>query len=309
MPPHRERVTSCDEVTCDVYRRAVRRRLPAARRPPGRGRLLVAVDVPSRRPRRAPRRRRTSRSPGTQRRGTRSGHAPRHAWSAGDGSGSARAGGTRTYAGAQLRARPAGRRRGPTPGFAFTELIASWEATTPGDSWIEVEVRGRNDDGGTSSWDLLGRWASGDRHLRRTTGPASPTTSPPSTSTPGRSHGTGARRPGSCGSSLLPQAGHAPARASTMLGAMASPAADAPTGRRPPSPGPARRHRARRAVATRQMVHTRPLPAVGRRRRGLVLADLDLDGAGLLRRAAAAVGLPLGAGRAPRTRGSTTPPG
>ncbi len=55
------------------------------------------------------------------------------------------------------------------PGFSFTELIASWEAKTPGDSWIEVEVKGRAADGRRSSWDLLGRWASGDKFVERTT--------------------------------------------------------------------------------------------------------------------------------------------
>ena len=29
-----------------------------------------------------------------------------------------------------------------TPGFDLTELIASWDARTPGNSWIEVQVRG-----------------------------------------------------------------------------------------------------------------------------------------------------------------------
>ncbi|MFL6003160.1 MAG: peptidase C39 family protein, partial [Nocardioides sp.] len=51
--------------------------------------------------------------------------------------------------------------------FAYTELIASWAATTPGDSWLEVEVRGRNSKGVTSSWDLLGRWTSGEKFVRR----------------------------------------------------------------------------------------------------------------------------------------------
>lgn len=55
-----------------------------------------------------------------------------------------------------------------TPGFGLTELIASWDATTPGHSWIEVKVRGRAADGGRSSWDVLGRWTSGDRFLERT---------------------------------------------------------------------------------------------------------------------------------------------
>ena len=30
-----------------------------------------------------------------------------------------------------------------SPGFDLTELIASWNARTPGNSWIEVQVRGR----------------------------------------------------------------------------------------------------------------------------------------------------------------------
>jgi hypothetical protein len=56
-----------------------------------------------------------------------------------------------------------------SPGFGLTELVASWSARTPGDSWVEVSVRGRAADGTTSSWDVLGRWASGDAFVRRTT--------------------------------------------------------------------------------------------------------------------------------------------
>ncbi len=55
------------------------------------------------------------------------------------------------------------------PGYPFTELIASWSASTPKDSWIEVQVRGRHGGGRLTSWDVLGRWASGDRHFRRRT--------------------------------------------------------------------------------------------------------------------------------------------
>ena len=58
------------------------------------------------------------------------------------------------------------------PGFGLTELISSWNASTPGNSWIEVQVRGRTADGRTSSWDVLGRWAAGDRFIRRTSVPA-----------------------------------------------------------------------------------------------------------------------------------------
>jgi hypothetical protein len=54
-----------------------------------------------------------------------------------------------------------------SPGFGLTELVASWTASTPGDSWVEVRVRGRAGTS-TSSWDVLGRWASGERFVRRT---------------------------------------------------------------------------------------------------------------------------------------------
>jgi hypothetical protein len=74
---------------------------------------------------------------------------------------------TRTYGGTRY---DVGRWVSPwrRPGFALTELIASWQATTPGDSWVEVQVRGRTAQGTRSSWDTLGRWAAGDRHVRRT---------------------------------------------------------------------------------------------------------------------------------------------
>ena len=59
-----------------------------------------------------------------------------------------------------------------SPGFDLTELIASWNARTPGNSWIEVQVRGRTGAGRTSSWDVLGRWAAGGKFIRRTSVPA-----------------------------------------------------------------------------------------------------------------------------------------
>jgi hypothetical protein len=55
------------------------------------------------------------------------------------------------------------------PGFALTELIPSWSALTPGDTWLEVQVRARSAAGQVSSWDVMGRWTSGDRHTRRQT--------------------------------------------------------------------------------------------------------------------------------------------
>jgi hypothetical protein len=57
--------------------------------------------------------------------------------------------------------------RWTTPGFAFTELIPSWAARTPEGTFVEVKVRARGA-AGRSSWDTLGRWASGDAGFRRT---------------------------------------------------------------------------------------------------------------------------------------------
>jgi hypothetical protein len=55
------------------------------------------------------------------------------------------------------------------PGFALTELIPSWQAGTPRDSWVEVKVRGRAADGRTSSWDTMARWTTSEKQVRRTT--------------------------------------------------------------------------------------------------------------------------------------------
>ncbi len=96
-------------------------------------------------------------------------------FAAGKASGVAAAGGelrldsptqTRRYAG---KTWDLGRWTSPwtAPGFAFTELVPSWEARTPKGTFVEVQVRGRSAQG-TSSWDTLGRWASGDDGFRRT---------------------------------------------------------------------------------------------------------------------------------------------
>jgi len=57
------------------------------------------------------------------------------------------------------------------PGFALTELIGSWHAATPGNSLVEVQVRGRAGDGRLTSWDTLALWAATDRFVRRTSVP------------------------------------------------------------------------------------------------------------------------------------------
>ncbi|MDP3893179.1 C39 family peptidase [Nocardioides sp.] len=55
-----------------------------------------------------------------------------------------------------------------SPGFALTELLPSWNATTPGKSRIKVLVRARTN-GTRGSWDTLAVWARGDKHLKRRT--------------------------------------------------------------------------------------------------------------------------------------------
>ncbi len=58
-----------------------------------------------------------------------------------------------------------------TPGFGFTSLIASWNASTPADSWLGVEVRVSADGIGWSRWYSLGTWAETDTEIHRATGP------------------------------------------------------------------------------------------------------------------------------------------
>ena len=53
------------------------------------------------------------------------------------------------------------------PGFGLTEMVASWNATTPRGTWIEVQGRGRTTNR-TGSWDVLGRWAGHDAGFHRT---------------------------------------------------------------------------------------------------------------------------------------------
>jgi peptidase C39-like protein len=52
------------------------------------------------------------------------------------------------------------------PGFGVSELVASWNAATPPGTWIEVELRGPD-----TAWYVMGRWASGDADIRRTSVP------------------------------------------------------------------------------------------------------------------------------------------
>ena len=52
--------------------------------------------------------------------------------------------------------------------FGLTELVGSWNAHTPGGSWVETSVQGVADDGTTSKWYVLGRWADDDTEFHPT---------------------------------------------------------------------------------------------------------------------------------------------
>ncbi|MFD9411764.1 peptidase C39 family protein [Streptomyces sp. NPDC059989] len=49
-----------------------------------------------------------------------------------------------------------------------TEAIASWNARTPAGTWIQTELRGTYTDGTATPWYVMGRWASGEGDIRRT---------------------------------------------------------------------------------------------------------------------------------------------
>jgi hypothetical protein len=52
--------------------------------------------------------------------------------------------------------------------FGFTEAIASWNAETPAGTWLQIELKGTYSDGTDTPWYVMGRWASGDQDIRRT---------------------------------------------------------------------------------------------------------------------------------------------
>lgn len=49
-----------------------------------------------------------------------------------------------------------------------TEVIASWNASTPAGTWLQVELKGTYSDGTDTPWYVMGRWASGDQDIKRT---------------------------------------------------------------------------------------------------------------------------------------------
>ncbi|MFF7189203.1 peptidase C39 family protein [Streptomyces sp. NPDC008222] len=49
-----------------------------------------------------------------------------------------------------------------------TEAVASWNASAPAGTWLQVELRGTYSDGTDTPWYVMGRWAAGDQDIRRT---------------------------------------------------------------------------------------------------------------------------------------------
>ena len=55
--------------------------------------------------------------------------------------------------------------------FAYDELIASWNAVTPANTWVKIEMEGQGSGRVTKRY-VLGIWASGDLDIHRTSVPA-----------------------------------------------------------------------------------------------------------------------------------------
>ncbi len=53
------------------------------------------------------------------------------------------------------------------PGFGFTSLVPSWNAHTPGASWLELEARVSRDGVRWSRWYTFGAWAEDDSEILR----------------------------------------------------------------------------------------------------------------------------------------------
>ncbi|MEV0732008.1 C39 family peptidase [Polymorphospora sp. NPDC050346] len=53
-------------------------------------------------------------------------------------------------------------------GFAASELVPSWNAVTPEGTWIQIELQGTYNTGNQTPWYVMGRWASGDEDIKRT---------------------------------------------------------------------------------------------------------------------------------------------
>jgi Peptidase_C39 like family len=56
-------------------------------------------------------------------------------------------------------------------GFDATQLVASWNATTPKGTWLRVDMRGRTAADDETMWYGMGQWALGDEDITRTSLP------------------------------------------------------------------------------------------------------------------------------------------
>jgi Peptidase_C39 like family len=54
------------------------------------------------------------------------------------------------------------------PGIPITELVASWNASTPDGSWLRVEMQGVTDKGHVTKWYTMGIWTFDDDVIHRT---------------------------------------------------------------------------------------------------------------------------------------------
>lgn len=54
------------------------------------------------------------------------------------------------------------------PRHVFDELIPSWDAKTPGGTWVQIQIRGRSEAGKRSKWYTMANWAADDRRFHRT---------------------------------------------------------------------------------------------------------------------------------------------
>ena len=53
-------------------------------------------------------------------------------------------------------------------GFGATQVVTSWNATTPQGTWLQVDMSGQMSSGARTKWYVMGRWASGDTDIHRT---------------------------------------------------------------------------------------------------------------------------------------------
>jgi hypothetical protein len=52
--------------------------------------------------------------------------------------------------------------------FGLNKFVASWNADTPPGTWVQIEMRGTTNAGTPTKWYVMGRWASGDADIHRT---------------------------------------------------------------------------------------------------------------------------------------------